>query len=138
MADAADKFPSELSGGMAQRAALARGIVRQPQVLLLDEPFSALDAVIREQMQTMLREIVQHHNSAAVMVTHDIDEALLVSDRIVLVGQGGRIAGTWQPDIPFPRAARLAELNQIRGEIMQSLHSAQHYSEQVKTVEFVI
>ncbi|WP_038308195.1 ABC transporter ATP-binding protein [Kingella kingae] len=138
LADAADKFPSELSGGMAQRAALARGIVRQPQMLLLDEPFSALDAVIREQMQTMLREIVQHHNSAAVMVTHDIDEALLVSDRIVLVGQGGRIAGTWQPDIPFPRAARLAELNQIRGEIMQSLHSAQHYSEQVKTVEFVI
>lgn len=72
------------------------------------------------------------------MVTHDIDEALLVSDRIVLVGQGGRIVGTWQPDIPFPRVARLAELNQIRGEIMQSLHLAQHYSEQVKTVEFMI
>ena len=129
LAHAADKFPSELSGGMAQRAALARG---------MDEPFSALDAVIREQIQTMLREIVQHHNTAAVMVTHDIDEALLVSDRIVLVGQGGRIAGMWQPGIPFPRAARLAELNQIRGEIMQSLHSAQHYSEQVKMVEFVI
>ena len=74
------------------RAALARAVARQPQVLLLDEPFSALDAVIREQMQTMLREIVRRHNTAAVMVTHDIDEALLVSDRIVLVGAGGRMA----------------------------------------------
>lgn len=138
LANAANKYPSELSGGMAQRAALARGIVRQPQVLLLDEPFSALDAVIREQMQTMLRQIVQHHNTAALMVTHDIDEALLVSDRIVLVGGNGRIAGTWQPELPFPRTTRLAELQNMRTEIVQTLHSAQQYANQAQTVEFVI
>ncbi|XXQ67272.1 ABC transporter ATP-binding protein [Neisseriaceae bacterium B1] len=138
LAHAANKFPSELSGGMAQRAALARGIVRQPQVLLLDEPFSALDAVIREQMQTMLRQIVQHHNTAAMMVTHDIDEALLVSDKIVLVGNNGRIAGMWQPKIPFPRTIRLQELSALHNEIMQTLYSAQQYAEQAKTVEFVI
>lgn len=138
LANAASKYPSELSGGMAQRAALARGIVRQPQVLLLDEPFSALDAVIREQMQVMLRQVVQHHQTAAIMVTHDIDEALLVSDRIVLVGAGGRVAGIWQPDVPFPRTERLADLAQIRAEIVQSLYAAQHHAQQVKTVEFVI
>lgn len=139
LAQAAHKYPSELSGGMAQRAALARAIVRQPQVLLLDEPFSALDAVIRTQMQNMLRDIVRSHNTAAVMVTHDIDEALLVSDRIVLIGEmPGRILGTWQPSIPFPRTDRLHELNPLRLEILQSLHQAQQYSEQTKTVEFVI
>ena len=138
LAHAAQKYPSELSGGMAQRAALARAVARQPQVLLLDEPFSALDAVIREQMQTMLREIVQRHNTAAVMVTHDIDEALLVSDRIVLVGAGGRKAGEWQPETPFPRRGRLHDLSRLRGEIMQSLYHAQQDTQQAATVEFVI
>ncbi|MDO4434715.1 MAG: ABC transporter ATP-binding protein [Alysiella sp.] len=138
LANAANKYPSELSGGMAQRVALARGIVRQPQVLLLDEPFSALDAVIREQMQAMLRQIVQHHNTAALMVTHDIDEALLVADKIVLVGGGGHVAGTWQPELPFPRTVRLVELQNMRSEIVQSLYTAQQHTEQTKTVEFVI
>lgn len=135
---AATKYPAELSGGMAQRAALARGIVRHPQVLLLDEPFSALDAVIREQMQLMLRQIVQHHNTAALMVTHDIDEALLISDRIVLVGGDGKIAGIWQPDIEFPRTYKLNELQSIRAEIVQSLYATQQHKQQTKTVEFVI
>ena len=138
LAHATQKYPSELSGGMAQRAALARAVARQPQVLLLDEPFSALDAVIREQMQTMLREIVRRHNTAAVMVTHDIDEALLVSDRIVLVGAGGRKAGEWQPETPFPRHGRLHDLSRLRGEIMQSLYYAQQDTQQAATVEFVI
>lgn len=138
LAATAHQFPAELSGGMAQRAALARAIVRQPQVLLLDEPFSALDAVIREQMQMMLRDIVQRHNTAALMVTHDIDEALLVADKIVLVGQGGRIAGIWQLTLPFPRNERLMELNTLRGEIVQCLYDAQHFTQQIQTVEFVI
>ena len=108
------------------------------QVRLFGEPFSALDAVIREQMQTMLREIVRRHNTAAVMVTHDIDEALLVSDRIVLVGAGGRKAGEWQPETPFPRHGRLHDLSRLRGEIMQSLYHAQQDTQQAATVEFVI
>lgn len=139
LAHAADKYPAELSGGMAQRAALARALVRQPQVLLLDEPFSALDAVIRTQMQDMLRGIVRSRNTAAVMVTHDIDEALLVSDRIVLIGQmPGRVIGTWQPEFAFPRHDKLWQMSSLRGEILQSLHQAQQYAEQAKTVEFVI
>ena len=86
----------------------------------------------------MLREIVQRHNTAAVMVTHDIDEALLVSDRIVLVGAGGRKAGEWQPETPFPRHGRLHDLSRLRGEIMQSLYYAQQDTQQAATVEFVI
>ena len=75
---------------------------------------------------------------AAVMVTHDIDEALLVSDRIVLVGAGGRKAGEWQPETPFPRHGRLHDLSRLRGEIMQSLYHAQQDTQQAATVEFVI
>lgn len=139
LAHAAEKFPAELSGGMAQRVSLARALARQPQVLLLDEPFSALDEVIRAQMQDLLRQVVQHHQTAAVMVTHDIDEALLVSDRIVLIGRmPGRILGTWQPEHAFPRHDKLWEMNAMRGEILQSLHHAQQYSTQTKTVDFVI
>ncbi len=139
LSHAADRFPAALSGGMAQRVSLARALARQPQVLLLDEPFSALDEVIRAQMQDLLREIVSRHQTAAVMVTHDIDEALLVSDRIVLIGQTpGRILGTWQPQHAFPRHDKLWEMNAMRGEILQSLHHAQQYSMQAKTVDFVI
>ncbi|MDO4906997.1 ABC transporter ATP-binding protein [Neisseria sp.] len=139
LSHAAEKFPSELSGGMAQRVSLARALARQPQVLLLDEPFSALDEVIRAQMQDLLRQVVCNHQTAAVMVTHDIDEALLVSDRIVLIGQTpGRILGTWQPQHAFPRHDKLWEMNTMRGEILQSLHHAQQYGTQTKTVDFVI
>ncbi|MDO5058916.1 MAG: ABC transporter ATP-binding protein [Neisseria sp.] len=139
LAHAAAKYPSELSGGMAQRVSLARAIARRPQVLLLDEPFSALDEVIRAQMQELLREIVQKHQTAAVLVTHDIDEALLVSDRIVLIGgTPGRTVGTWQPAESFPRHEKLLQMNALRVEILQSLHQAQQYSTQAKTVDFVI
>lgn len=139
LSHAAQKYPAELSGGMAQRVALARALVRQPQVLLLDEPFSALDAVIRTQMQDMLRHIVQRHQTAAVMVTHDIDEALLVSDRIVLIGQmPGRILKTWQPEWAFPRHDKLLNMNNLRGEILATLQHAQHHQNQTKTIDFII
>ncbi|MCS4533754.1 ABC transporter ATP-binding protein [Neisseria montereyensis] len=136
---AADKFPSELSGGMAQRVSLARALARQPQVLLLDEPFSALDEVIRTQMQDLLRQIIQHRQTAAVMVTHDIDEALLVSDRIILIGgMPGHILGIWQPEYSFPRHDKLWEMSMMRSEILKSLHDAQQYNIQANTVDFII
>ena len=117
--------PAALSGGMAQRAALARCLARQPAVLLLDEPFGALDEVTRADMQDLLVKVVADYGTAAVLVTHDIDEALLVSDRIILLGgsPAGKI-GEWRIDLPAPREDHLAELGHIRIEIVGTLRSA--------------
>lgn len=117
--------PAALSGGMAQRAALARCLARQPQVLLLDEPFGALDEVTRADMQALLVQIVADYRSAAVLVTHDIDEALLVSDRILLLGGApARTIGEWRIDLPRPREDFVAELGRIRIEIVGTLRRA--------------
>ncbi|KRW94745.1 ABC transporter ATP-binding protein [Paracoccus sp. MKU1] len=116
--------PAALSGGMAQRAALARCLARKPQVLLLDEPFGALDEVTRADMQDLLVKVVADYQTAAVLVTHDIDEALLVSDRIILLGgsPAGKI-GEWRIDLPAPREDHLAELGRIRIDIVGTLRS---------------
>ncbi|QLB15947.1 ABC transporter ATP-binding protein [Mannheimia granulomatis] len=138
LSHAIDAMPHELSGGMAQRVNLARALARKPKVILLDEPFSALDAVIRTQMQSLLHEIVRHHNAAALLVTHDIDEALLVSDNILLLGgTPARIVGKWQLSDAFPRADLLS-LNHIRVDILQSLRQAQQRNLQEQTVDFMI
>lgn len=136
--EAIDLMPHELSGGMAQRVNLARALARQPKVILLDEPFSALDEVIRSQMQTLLHDIVRHHNAAAIMVTHDIDEALLVSDDVLLLGgDTAHIVGKWHLSAPFPRTDLLS-LTPIRVEILHTLRQAQQRAVQEQTVDFVI
>ena len=117
--------PAALSGGMAQRAALARCLARKPKVLLLDEPFGALDEVTRSDMQRLLVKIVGDYGTAAVLVTHDIDEALLVSDRIVLLGGAPATQiGEWTIDLPRPREDFVTELGQIRIEILTTLRNA--------------
>ncbi|HTX03097.1 MAG TPA: ATP-binding cassette domain-containing protein [Candidatus Acidoferrales bacterium] len=83
---AAKKLPKELSGGMAQRAALARSLVRKPEVLLLDEPFAAVDALRRYELQRQLRAIVEARGLSALIVTHDVDEAVFLADRILVLG----------------------------------------------------
>ncbi|MET0321275.1 MAG: ABC transporter ATP-binding protein [Duganella sp.] len=99
-------YPAALSGGMAQRVALARALARQPELLFADEPFSALDAITRADMQSLLVDVVHRWHSAVLLVTHDIDEAILVADRIVLMGgQPGRIVREWRVDLPHPRLA---------------------------------
>ena len=102
----ADSYPNEVSGGQAQRASLARTIVTRPSVLLLDEPFSALDPAMRGVMQQWLRDIIRREQLAAILVTHDVDEALAVSDRVLLMAKGpGHIVGTWAgSDAPEERA----------------------------------
>lgn len=80
------RLPKELSGGMAQRAGLARALVRNPKVLLLDEPLAALDALKRLELQTAVREIVRLTQATAIVVTHDVEEALYLADRIVVLG----------------------------------------------------
>jgi ABC-type nitrate/sulfonate/bicarbonate transport system ATPase subunit len=79
-------WPHQLSGGMAQRVALARAFVRKPAVLLLDEPFASLDAFTRLQMGDLLREVIRDRSRTVLLVTHDVDEALRLADRIVLLG----------------------------------------------------
>ncbi|QXI26696.1 ABC transporter ATP-binding protein [Pseudomonas vanderleydeniana] len=122
---AREHYPAQLSGGMAQRTALARCLARQPQVLLLDEPFGALDEVTRADMQQLLLRVIAEHHTAAVLITHDIDEALLLSDRILLLGNSpARTLGEWRIDLPQPRAELVDELGALRIEILKTLRRA--------------
>ncbi|OZI37950.1 ABC transporter ATP-binding protein [Bordetella genomosp. 10] len=114
--------PAQLSGGMAQRAALARCLARQPRVLLLDEPFGALDEVTRAGMQQLLLKVVADFGTATLLITHDIDEALAVADRVLLLGGApGRIAASWRIDAAHPREDGMGAL---RAEIYDRLHES--------------
>jgi sulfonate transport system ATP-binding protein len=98
----ADAWPSTLSGGEAQRVALARALVRDPSLLLLDEPFAALDALTRLTMQGLVAELCRRHQPAVLLVTHDVEEAILLADRIVVLGEG-RVAFDVRVDGPAVR-----------------------------------
>ena len=123
LAHAAHFAPRELSGGMAQRAALARALAREPRTLLLDEPFGALDEVTRADMQRLLVQVVRDTQAATLLVTHDIDEALLVSDRIVVLGRGG-ISLNLKIDVPAPRERQVQALGALRVDLVTALHES--------------
>ncbi|MFT8897618.1 MAG: ABC transporter ATP-binding protein [Acetobacter sp.] len=97
-----DAWPLTLSGGEAQRAALARALIREPKFLMLDEPFAALDALTRLHMQNLVSALWQHHKSAVLLVTHDVDEALLLADRAVVL-EKGHIRAEVSISLPRPR-----------------------------------
>lgn len=124
LADKAHLYPAQLSGGMAQRVSLARALARRPQLLFADEPFSALDAITRAAMQTLLVDLVDRWDTAALLVTHDIDEAILVADRILLMagddGQG-RIVREWPVALPRPRDEHPDAVASLRLEIVAAL-----------------
>ena len=116
----ADVWPKVLSGGEAQRASLARALVREPDLLLLDEPFAALDALTRLKAQALVAELWQRHGCAVLLVTHDVEEAILLADR-VLVMKDGVIAHHEEIALPRPRDVADPEFARIRGGLLDWL-----------------
>jgi nitrate/nitrite transport system ATP-binding protein len=130
---AAQKHPSEVSGGMKQRVGIARALAMEPKVLLLDEPFGALDALTRAHLQDELIRIVAQTGSTVLMVTHDVDEAVLLSDRVVMLtnGPAAAIGEILDIDLPRPRD-RLALANDARYMACRSAVLAFLYQKQMK------
>jgi ABC-type nitrate/sulfonate/bicarbonate transport system ATPase subunit len=121
----ADAYPHHLSGGMAQRVALARALINHPKVLLLDEPLGALDAFTRMRMQDEVLRLWQARRTTMLLVTHDIDEAIYMSDRIVIMTQRpGRIERTIPIELDRPRDRSSSDFLRLRGEILELLHFA--------------
>lgn len=121
---AADRWPGELSGGMKQRVAIARALSYRPKILLMDEPFGALDAMTRHQMQQLLIEIWEKHRLTVMFVTHDIEEAVWLSDRIVVMGQG-HIDTTFEVGLQRPRHEginRTSEFTDLQHEVLHRIH----------------
>lgn len=128
LSHAAEKRPNEISGGMKQRVGIARALAMEPKVLLLDEPFGALDALTRAHLQDELMQIMGRSGCTAVMVTHDVDEAVLLSDRIVMMtnGPAASIGEILPVELPRPRArlelAENADYNHLRSEVLKFLY----------------
>jgi sulfonate transport system ATP-binding protein len=115
-----DAWPLTLSGGEAQRTGLARALVRDPELLLLDEPFAALDALTRLRMQALVSALWMRHRPAVLLVTHDVDEALLLADRAVVL-EGGRIGTEVAVRLPRPRRHAHPGFAELRGRLLQAL-----------------
>lgn len=111
---AADKYPHELSGGMKQRVGVARALATRPKMLLLDEPFGALDALTRPKLQQQVLDIWDKHRQAVMMITHDVDEAIFMSDRVVMMTNGPNATIGQVLDIPLPRPRDRYELRESK------------------------
>ena len=128
---AANRLPGEISGGMKQRVGIARALAMEPKVLLLDEPFGALDALTRAHLQDELMKIVAATKSTVIMVTHDVDEAVLLSDRIVMMtnGPAATIGEILSVDLPRPRdrllLAHEPRYHALRSQVLEFLYSRQ-------------
>ena len=135
LSHAAQKRPGEISGGMKQRVGIARALAMEPKVLLMDEPFGALDALTRAKLQDELLEIVARTQSTVVMVTHDVDEAVLLSDKIVMMtnGPAATIGEVLSVDLPRPRQrvelAESADYQRYRKAVIDFLYTRQAHVE---------
>ena len=120
----ADAHPHQLSGGMKQRVAIARVLANDAEVVLMDEPFGALDAMTRERLQDELLELWQRTGLTVLFVTHSIEEAIFLADRVVVMEPGpGRIASEHRIELPRPRDVSSPEFNEVRRELGARLHS---------------
>jgi nitrate/nitrite transport system ATP-binding protein len=128
MSHAMHKMPAEISGGMKQRIGIARALSMEPKVLLMDEPFGALDALTRAHLQDSLMEIQADLNNTVIMITHDVDEAVLLSDKIVMMTNGPAATIGQVMDVTLPRPRKRLELadnpdyNHFRSEVIHFLH----------------
>ena len=141
MSHARDKRPAEISGGMKQRVGIARALAMQPQVLLMDEPFGALDALTRAHLQDSLMDIQAQLNNTVIMITHDVDEAVLLSDRIVMMtnGPAATIGEILQIALPRPRnrieLADCPTYNHYRHQVLSFLYEKQRKVEVLPKTE---
>lgn len=113
-------WPSELSGGEQQRVSLARSLVREPELLLADEPFGALDALTKIRMHALLQELCAAHKPAVLLVTHDVDEAIALADRVIVLDHG-ELSVELDIDLPHPRASRVVETAEYRRKLLEAL-----------------
>jgi NitT/TauT family transport system ATP-binding protein len=117
-----DSYPHQLSGGMQQRVAIARALAYNPQVLLMDEPFAALDAMTRDEMQQQLTEIWQRTRKTVVYITHNVAEAVFLADKIMVMSGGGEIKSMMDNRIPRPRDPLSPEFIELQKKVLGELH----------------
>jgi sulfonate transport system ATP-binding protein len=125
LTDLADAWPRTLSGGEAQRLSLARALVREPDLLLLDEPFGALDALTRIAMHSLVADLWARHRPSVLLVTHDVDEALLLADRVLILDGGAIVA---EHPLTHPRPRRLDDHLDVRARVLTDLGVTDHAS----------
>jgi NitT/TauT family transport system ATP-binding protein len=123
--DFEDAHPNQLSGGMKQRVAIARALSYRPEILLMDEPFGALDALTRQLMQELLTSVWERHRLTVLFVTHDVEEAVFISDRVVVMtNRPGRVKKEITVDLPRPRSYDMLsspEFGELYGEVLESI-----------------
>jgi len=122
-------YPKELSGGMSQRVAIARALLRDPVVLLLDEPFGALDAFTRQHLQDVLLQIWAKTKKTMILVTHDLDESVYLGNRVVVMkSKPGTVHREIPVDLPFPRQRTDSSFQKMRQTVMQEFETVNHFS----------